>query len=36
MHDFNFYDGKRFQIPDYNDFHSDNLTFLPSALEADI
>jgi predicted phosphohydrolase len=29
------YDGKRFQIPDYNDFHANSLTFLRSALEAD-
>ena len=28
------YDGKRFQIPDYNDFHANSLTFLRSALEA--
>jgi len=29
------YDGKRLQIPDYNDFHANSLTFLRSALEAD-
>jgi len=29
------YNGKRFQIPDYNDFHKDCLTFLRDALEMD-
>lgn len=29
------YDGKRFQIPDYNYFHVNSLTFLRSALEED-
>lgn len=29
------YNGKRFQIPDYNDFHENCLTFLRDALEAD-